>query len=115
VYNSELNLTNPDAECQTEPLEDFEGACSTTSVGNIGRMPQELSHKGQMEALQEEVLHLRAQIALLQSEISTKDAAVVEEQTKVAFFGCETEVNESGQRLNDLNGITDPGPDEKRD
>lgn len=57
-----------------------------------------------MEALQEEVLHLRGQIALLQSEIATKDHAVVEEQTKVSFFGCETEVNDGGQRLNDLNG-----------
>jgi len=112
VYNSELNLTNPDAECQTEPLEDFEGACSTTSVGNVAHKPPELSHKGQVEALQEEVLHLRARIALLQSEISTKDAAVVEEQTKVAF-DCESEVNECGQRLNDLNGNIN-NPDDKR-
>lgn len=107
MYNSELNLTNPDAECQTEPLEDIEGACSAASADHFGHKPQpELSHKGQVEALQEEVLHLRAQIALLQSEIATKDAGVVEEQTKVAFFGCESEVNESGQRLNDLNGNT---------
>ncbi|KRK03765.1 colorectal mutant cancer protein isoform X1 [Drosophila yakuba] len=113
VYNSELNLTNPDAECQTEPLEDFEGACSTTSVGNVAHKPQELSHKGQVEALQEEVLHLRAQIALLQSEISTKDAAVVEEQTKVAF-DCESEVNECGQRLNDLNVCTSLTSPQKR-
>nr|XP_017009308.2 colorectal mutant cancer protein isoform X2 [Drosophila takahashii] len=114
VYNSELNLTNPDAECQTEPLEDLEGAYSTTSVGQMGHKPQELSHKGQVEALQEEVLHLRAQIALLQSEISTKEAAVVEEQTKVAFFGCETEVNESGQRLNDLNSCVSLTSPQKR-
>ncbi|XP_039490706.1 colorectal mutant cancer protein isoform X2 [Drosophila santomea] len=113
VYNSELNLTNPDAECQTEPLDDFEGACSTTSVGNVAHKPQELSHKGQVEALQEEVLHLRAQIALLQSEISTKDAAVVEEQTKVAF-DCESEVNECGQRLNDLNVCTSLTSPQKR-
>ncbi|KAH8347400.1 hypothetical protein KR059_010328 [Drosophila kikkawai] len=108
VYNSELNLTNPDAECQTEPLEDIEGACSAASADHFGgHKPQhELSHKGQVEALQEEVLHLRAQIALLQSEIATKDACVVEEPTKVAFFGCESEVNDCGQRLNDLNGIT---------
>ncbi|XP_017054854.1 colorectal mutant cancer protein isoform X1 [Drosophila ficusphila] len=114
VYNSEVNLTNPDAECQTEPLEDFEGACSTTSVGNIDRKPPELSHKGQVEALQEEVLHLRAQIALLQAEISTKDAAIVEEQTKVAFFGCETEVNECGQHLNDLNACVSLTSPQKR-
>ncbi|XP_017119244.1 colorectal mutant cancer protein isoform X1 [Drosophila elegans] len=114
VYNSELNLSNPDAECQTEPLEDLEGACSTTSVGNIAHKPQEFSHKGQVEALQEEVLHLRAQIALLQSEISTKDAFVVEEQTKVAFFGCETEVNECGQRLNDLNACVSLTSPQKR-
>lgn len=116
VYNSELNLTNADAdgdgECQTEPLEDFEGACS--SADNIHIKPQDLINKGQLEALQEEVLHLRAQIALLQAEISTKDkdSAVVEDQSNVIYFACELEANENGnerksseQSLNDLNGI----------
>ncbi|KAH8386297.1 hypothetical protein KR200_004280 [Drosophila serrata] len=116
VYNSELNLTNPDAECQTEPLEDIEGACSAASMDQFGgiKPQQEFSHKGQVEALQEEVLHLRAQIALLQSEIATKDAGVVEEQTKVAFFGCESEVNECGQRLNDLNACVSLTSPQKR-
>ncbi|KAH8243180.1 hypothetical protein KR032_005216 [Drosophila birchii] len=116
VYNSELNLTNPDAECQTEPLEDIEGACSAASVDQFGghKPQQEFSHKGQVEALQEEVLHLRAQIALLQSEIATKDAVVVEEQTNLAFFGCESEVNECGQRLNDLNACVSLTSPQKR-
>ncbi|KAH8313280.1 hypothetical protein KR067_003497 [Drosophila pandora] len=114
IYNSELNLTNPDAECQTEPLEDLEGACSAASRDNIIPKAQEISHKGQVEALQEEVLHLRGQIALLQSEIATKDNAVVEEQTKVSFFGCETEVNDGGQRLNDLNACVSLTSPQKR-
>ncbi|EDV43061.2 uncharacterized protein Dana_GF16706, isoform A [Drosophila ananassae] len=114
IYNSELNLTNPDAECQTEPLEDLEGACSAASRDNIIPKTQEISHKGQVEALQEEVLHLRGQIALLQSEIATKDNAVVEEQTKVSFFGCESEVNDGGQRLNDLNACVSLTSPQKR-
>jgi len=117
VYNSELNLTNADAEieCQTEPLEDFEGACSSAdNMHNI--KAQDAINKGQLEALQEEVLHLRAQIALLQAEIATKDkdsAVVEEEQSNVIYFACELEANENGndrapneQSLNDLNGET---------
>ncbi|XP_030558994.1 colorectal mutant cancer protein isoform X1 [Drosophila novamexicana] len=120
IYNSELNLTNADAEgeCQTEPLEDFEGACS--SADNMHIKPQDAINKGQLEALQEEVLHLRAQIALLQAEMSTKDkdSAVVEDQPNVIYFACELEANENGnncgpndQRLNDLNAcvsVTSP-------
>lgn len=122
VYNSELNLTNADAEieCQTEPLEDFEGACSSAdNMHNI--KPQDAINKGQLEALQEEVLHLRAQIALLQAEIATKDkdsAVVEEEQSNVIYFACELEANENGndrapneQCLNDLNAcvsVTSP-------
>lgn len=110
IYNSELNLTNADA--QTEPLEDFEGACSSADNMHI-KQPQSdaLINKGQLEALQEEVLHLRAQIALLQAELATKDkdSAVVEDQANVIYFACElSEANENGnqqdQRLNDLNG-----------
>ncbi|XP_030370759.1 colorectal mutant cancer protein isoform X2 [Scaptodrosophila lebanonensis] len=126
LYNSELNLTNPDAECQTEPLEDLEGAYSAgeelaQSAQNICldsnhiKMSQETVNKGQLEALQEEVLHLRAQIALLQAEIATKDdlELVVEEQTNVAYFACDVDAdegnnktkqkNKSEQQLNDLN------------
>lgn len=108
IYNSELNLTNADA--QTEPLEDFEAACS--SDNNMHVKHPDIINKGQLEALQEEVLHLRAQIALLQSELATKDkdSAVVEDQTNVIYFACELEANENGnqqdQRLNDLNGKT---------
>ncbi|SPP80508.1 blast:Colorectal mutant cancer protein [Drosophila guanche] len=111
VYNSELNLTNPDAECQTEPMEDL---YSAASVDKIGLKPQELGNKGQLDALQEEVLHLRAKISLLQSEIATKETAVVEEQTKVDFFAGEQEANESGQRLNDLNACVSLTSPQKR-
>ncbi|XP_060645866.1 colorectal mutant cancer protein isoform X1 [Drosophila nasuta] len=117
IYNSELNLTNADAdgECQTEPLEDYEGACS--SADNMHIKPQEtVLHKGQLEALQEEVLHLRAQISLLQAEIATKDkdsAVVEEDQSNVIYFACELEANENGNdsELNDLNAcvsVTSP-------
>ncbi|EDV93189.1 GH18407 [Drosophila grimshawi] len=107
IYNSELNLTNADAdegECQTDALDDFEGACS--SAENLHIKPPDAISKGQLDALQEEVLHLRAQIALLQAEIATKDkdSAVVEDQI---YFSCELEANENGnscdQQLNDLN------------
>ncbi|BFF92670.1 colorectal mutant cancer protein [Drosophila madeirensis] len=111
VYNSELNLTNPDAECQTEPMEDL---YSAASVNKIGLKPQELGNKGQLDALQEEVLHLRAKISLLQSEIATKETPVVEEQTKVDFFAGEQEANESGQRLNDLNACVSLTSPQKR-
>ncbi|KAM8703940.1 hypothetical protein ACLKA7_008549 [Drosophila subpalustris] len=123
VYNSELNLTNADAEeCQTEPLEDFPGACSS-NPDSIHIKPQDAINKGQLEALQEEVLHLRAQIALLQAEVSTKDkdSAVVEDQSNVIYFACELQGNENEngndrgsnkeQCLNDLNAcvsVTSP-------
>ncbi|KAH8417868.1 hypothetical protein KR222_007413 [Zaprionus bogoriensis] len=105
IYNSELNLTNADA--QTEPLEDFEGACSSADNMHMPKQP-DAGSKGQLEALQEEVLHLRAQIALLQAELATKDkdSAVVEDQANVIYFACDLEANENGnqdERLNDLN------------
>ncbi|XP_023176592.2 colorectal mutant cancer protein isoform X1 [Drosophila hydei] len=111
IYNSELNLTNAEGECQTEPLEDFEGACS--SAENVHVKQQEVINKGQLEALQEEVLHLRAQIALLQAEMATKDkdSAVVEDQPNVIYFACDMEANENGNQLNDLNAcvsVTSP-------
>ncbi|KAH8310306.1 hypothetical protein KR044_000660 [Drosophila immigrans] len=117
IYNSELNLTNADAdgECQTEPLEDYEGACSSADNMHIKAQDATL-HKGQLEALQEEVLHLRAQISLLQAEIATKDkdsAVVEEDQSNVIYFACDLEANENGNdsELNDLNAcvsVTSP-------
>ncbi|XP_017845096.1 colorectal mutant cancer protein isoform X2 [Drosophila busckii] len=114
VYNSELNLTNADAEadCQTENFQQFEGACSSSE--QVQLKPAVNISKGQLEALQEEVLHLRAQIALLQAELATKekdkdqDSALQEEQTKVIYFTGSDMGNNSvsspvKQQLNDLN------------
>lgn len=83
VYNSELNLTNPDAECQTDIVESGaeKSICKSHSTGdNVHcvdltdqyRISEAVS-KGQVEALQEEILHLKAQIALLQSEIANNE------------------------------------------
>lgn len=87
-------------------MEDFEGACSSAENAHIKQ--QDAISKGQLEALQEEVLHLRAQIALLQAEIATKDkdSAVVEDQPNVIYFACDMEANENGNQLNDLNGAS---------
>ncbi|XP_067618530.1 colorectal mutant cancer protein isoform X2 [Eurosta solidaginis] len=80
VYNSELNLTNPDAECQTDLVESgaeqsvCEGQSNSDNLHCVDLTEQQRMNdvvgKGQVEALQEEVLHLKAQIALLQSEIA---------------------------------------------
>lgn len=64
VYNSELNLTNPDAECQTDPLD------AEYSIEEDQKILNDTVAKTQLEDLQEEVLHLKAQIALLQSQIA---------------------------------------------
>ncbi|XP_055905241.1 colorectal mutant cancer protein isoform X1 [Eupeodes corollae] len=64
VYNSELNLTNPDAECQTDPLD------AEYSIDEDQKILNDAVAKTQLEDLQEEVLHLKAQIALLQSQIA---------------------------------------------
>lgn len=64
VYNSELNLTNPDAECQTDPLD------AEYSIDEDHKILNDTVAKTQLEDLQEEVLHLKAQIALLQSQIA---------------------------------------------
>ncbi|CAD6994056.1 unnamed protein product [Ceratitis capitata] len=90
VYNSELNLTNPDAECQTDLVESGaeQSICKSTSTGdNVQCVDLAEQHrifdpvsKGQLEALQEEVLHLKAQIALLQSEIANNEIATCEQK-----------------------------------
>lgn len=53
IYNSELNLTNPDAECQTDPLEEVESSY-LPSQPQVGSMDDPHKHsenikKGQIE------------------------------------------------------------------
>lgn len=69
IYNSENNLTNPDAECQTEPIE------SDIPLKTTNHIITDTATKTQVEALQEEILHLKAQIALLQSQIANEDSS----------------------------------------
>ncbi|XP_054726094.1 colorectal mutant cancer protein [Anastrepha obliqua] len=90
VYNSELNLTNPDAECQTEFVESgaehsiYEGNSTGDNVHCVDSIDQpriiDVVCKGQVEALQEEVLRLKAQIALLQSEIANNETTPREQK-----------------------------------
>ncbi|XP_037946937.1 colorectal mutant cancer protein isoform X2 [Teleopsis dalmanni] len=106
IYNSELNLTNPDAECQTDPVDG--GAISNHDLRFSGENAGSEFHeevklndtvnKGQLEALQEEVLHLRAQIALLQSEIANTASVtqeVIEEDQSIEVYGEDVEANQS--------------------
>uniref|UniRef100_A0A034WMI0 Colorectal mutant cancer protein n=1 Tax=Bactrocera dorsalis TaxID=27457 RepID=A0A034WMI0_BACDO len=96
VYNSELNLTNPDAECQTDIVESGaeKSICKSHSTGdNVHcvdltdqyRINDAVS-KGQVEALQEEILHLKAQIALLQSEIANNEISPREQKESTEQF-----------------------------
>lgn len=90
VYNSELNLTNPDAECQTDIVESGaeKSLCKSHSTGDnvhcVDLTDQyrinDVVSKGQVEALQEEILHLKAQIALLQSEIANNEITPLEQK-----------------------------------
>nr|XP_014089832.1 colorectal mutant cancer protein isoform X2 [Bactrocera oleae] len=96
VYNSELNLTNPDAECQTDIVESGaeKSNCKSHSTGDnvhcIDLTDQyrinEAVSKGQVEALQEEILHLKAQIALLQSEIANNEISPQEQKQSTEHF-----------------------------
>ncbi|KAL5276751.1 MCC family protein [Megaselia abdita] len=69
VFESEVNLTNPDVECQTEGLDEETNHDTLPMHDNI-KIVNDNIVKSQMDALQEEVLHLRAEIALLQSQIA---------------------------------------------
>ncbi|KAL9891619.1 uncharacterized protein ACN427_007946 isoform 1-T1 [Glossina fuscipes fuscipes] len=104
VYNSEINLTNPDAECQTDPLEETDYSHAEMDNNFVQETTEELklnenANKGQVEALQEEILHLKAQIALLQSEIANANTTgvsnAVEEPQNIQHYRAEVEATQS--------------------
>lgn len=95
IYKSELNLTNPDAECQTEP---FENDFNNSFVDDIREeFKNETLAKTQIEVLQEEVFHLKAQIALLESQLASNN----EESTPEAQ---QDESKDDGSKGNHNNG-----------
>lgn len=54
VYNSELNLTNPDAECQTDPLEEVDYSHNEIEHNLCSEVTEELkicdtNYKAQVE------------------------------------------------------------------
>ncbi|XP_075152108.1 colorectal mutant cancer protein isoform X2 [Haematobia irritans] len=126
VYNSELNLTNPDAECQTDPLDEAEYSHAEVDQNLCSEITDDIkicdvNYKAQVQALQEEILHLKAQIALLQSEVNANCTAIgvssaVEEPTNiVADVGTQSLESPSLQlthkdfeddMLNDLNNTS---------
>ncbi|XP_059218622.1 colorectal mutant cancer protein isoform X3 [Stomoxys calcitrans] len=99
VYNSELNLTNPDAECQTDPLEEADYSHAEVDQNLCSEVTDEIkipdiNYKAQVEALQEEILHLKAQVALLQSEVNANcpDGGIglaVVEPPNIELFGAD--------------------------
>ncbi|TMW41305.1 hypothetical protein DOY81_013616 [Sarcophaga bullata] len=107
VYNSELNLTNPDAECQTDPLEEADYSHNEAEHNLCSEVTEELkicdsnNYKAQVEALQEEILHLKAQVALLQSEIANANgqnggiSTAVEEPGSIEHYGADVEATQS--------------------
>ncbi|XP_023291996.2 colorectal mutant cancer protein isoform X1 [Lucilia cuprina] len=106
VYNSELNLTNPDAECQTDPLEEADYSHNEVEHNLCSEVTEELkicdtNYKAQVEALQEEILHLKAQMALLQSEIANANghnggiSTAVEEPGSIEHYGADVEATQS--------------------
>ncbi|XP_061395644.1 colorectal mutant cancer protein [Musca vetustissima] len=130
VYNSELNLTNPDAECQTDPLEEAEYSHAEVDHNLCSEVTDEIkisdiNYKAQVEALQEEILHLKAQVALLQSEVNANCTtgvgvgSAVEEPPSIEHFGADvatqsldspslqlTHKDVDDQELNDLNNTS---------
>ncbi|XP_073818964.1 colorectal mutant cancer protein isoform X2 [Musca autumnalis] len=130
VYNSELNLTNPDAECQTDPLEEAEYSHAEVDHNLCSEVTDDIkisdiNYKAQVEALQEEILHLKAQVALLQSEVNANCTAgvvvgsAVEEPPSIEHFGADvatqsldspslqlTHKDVDDQVLNDLNNTS---------
>ncbi|XP_036324288.1 colorectal mutant cancer protein isoform X2 [Rhagoletis pomonella] len=118
VYNSELNLTNPDAECQTDLVESgaeqsiCEGHSASDNVHcDIDITEQQRINdvvcKGQVEALQEEVLHLKAQIALLQSEIANNEL-IPKEQKQITEKGNQKTSSDEKTSENDPEDFVTP-------
>ncbi|KAM7364607.1 colorectal mutant cancer protein isoform 2-T2 [Cochliomyia hominivorax] len=100
VYNSELNLTNPDAECQTDPLEEADYSHNEVEHNLCSEVTEELKIcDTNYKALQEEILHLKAQMALLQSEIANGNnggiSTVVEEPASIEHYAADVEATQS--------------------
>ncbi|XP_063704924.1 colorectal mutant cancer protein isoform X2 [Culicoides brevitarsis] len=71
VYNSDVEGSHHVPDHHLEVEDDANSAKSTSPCSPLP--PMQMSHI-QMEALQEEILHLRAQVALLQSQLATQQS-----------------------------------------
>lgn len=70
MYNSDVERGQYAA--QQEPYDDADAINSTKSTSPCSPLPPMQTSHIQIEALQEEILHLRAQVALLQSQLATQ-------------------------------------------
>lgn len=88
VYNSEMECTNQDdhEDSPTEPLDVKLVQPVPRSCESPATLPPPGNSQIQVQAMHEEILHLRGQVALLQSQLATQrdaqpsTAAVVDEQ-----------------------------------
>lgn len=83
VYNSDMSNFNnlPEIESNEQKLKIVDNDIQKQKIYNINRKSSPSSlptphYSSQIECLQEEVLQLRAQIALLQSEIACRDCSI---------------------------------------
>lgn len=124
VYNSDIDTTNYDRESEThelevKPIPEMEKSGYTQQSGTTTDPPKLLlqSHKqsspsslptpnfsSQIQGLQEEILHLKGQIALLQSELSSytpkfNDLANEGEAEYVEYVQEEEEIQENNDQI----------------
>lgn len=71
VYNSEMECTNLEQESQTEPLDTKLVQPTIRSESPCSLPPPATSSQLQVQAMYEEILHLRGQVALLQSQLAS--------------------------------------------
>lgn len=93
VCNSEVIYSNPDANCPTDAFERnysiYESGKGENLSSEFGKDAQTFNDplvKNRVEVLQEEILHLKAQIALLQSEIAESSTFLAEEPATTEFL-----------------------------
>lgn len=87
VYNSEMECTNLEQESQTEPLDIKLVQPTLRSDSPCSLPPPATSSQLQLQAMHEEILHLRGQVALLQSQLASDRDKLDEDHNEILNTG----------------------------
>lgn len=87
VYNSEMECTNLEQESQTEPLDTKLVQPTLRSDSPCSLPPPATSSQLQVQAMHEEILHLRGQVALLQSQLASDRDKLDDDHNEILHTG----------------------------